>query len=144
MVVPTDNLVSRGYYGSLDPPPELDEDLVLSAVTVDWRHSVDSPPTANFFAQQTGIVTTWLWSFGAGEGTSTDVNPQHQYVFAGTEKDFVVRLTVNGSVFKEKTITIVNPVGQTAPAGITLTADSLTVEEAAGMTVGQAEAMTVT
>ncbi len=38
----------------------------------------------------TGAPDTWLWEFGAGEGTSSSQNPSHVYTTVGT---FTVKLT---------------------------------------------------
>ncbi len=54
--------------------------------------SGDPPVVVNFTNESTGIVTSWLWSFGDGT-TSTGVNPTHTYNSPGTHK---AELTVYG------------------------------------------------
>ncbi|MCU0631578.1 MAG: PKD domain-containing protein [Methanolinea sp.] len=51
------------------------------------------PLTVNFTDLSTGTPTSWLWSFGDGN-TSTSRNPSHQYAFPGV---FTVNLTVSNS-----------------------------------------------
>ena len=54
--------------------------------------SGNPPLVVNFTNESTGIVTSWLWSFGDGT-TSTGVNPTHTYNSPGT---FKAGLTVHG------------------------------------------------
>ena len=51
-----------------------------------------APLQVNFTNESTGLVTSWLWSFGDG-ATSTDVSPVHTYNRPGT---FTAKLTVYG------------------------------------------------
>jgi len=51
-----------------------------------------APLTVAFSDQSTGVISTWSWDFGDG-GTSTEQNPSHDYVAAGT---YAVSLTVTG------------------------------------------------
>ncbi|WP_148705478.1 PKD domain-containing protein [Methanosarcina siciliae] len=51
------------------------------------------PLTVQFTGQSTGSPTAWHWDFGDGD-TSTDKNPVHTYLSAGT---YDVNLTVTGS-----------------------------------------------
>ena len=60
--------------------------------------SGNRPLTVQFADHSTGSVTDYLWEFDDGD-TSTDQNPIHIYQ---SEGDFTVRLTVNGSDFKER------------------------------------------
>lgn len=46
----------------------------------------------NFTDRSTGNITSWLWNFGDGSG-STEQNPSHTYVNPGT---YTVSLTVTG------------------------------------------------
>ncbi len=59
--------------------------------------------TVQFKDESTGSPTSWLWTFGEGEGTSTEKNPSHIYNRAG---EYTVTLTVsnaNGSSSATKT-----------------------------------------
>jgi PKD repeat protein len=52
----------------------------------------DAPLTVAFTSTSTGIIDTYAWDFG-GDGTSTEVNPSHEFTAAGT---YTVTLTVEG------------------------------------------------
>ena len=83
----------------------------------------NTPPTANFGVQCTGLSCTfsdsssdaegsikaWLWSFGDG-GTATDRNPTHGYTAAGS---YTATLTVTDSAGAVDSIA--KPVQVTAP-----------------------------
>lgn len=111
---------------------------VSTPLAVDWSWVLNPAPTVDFKSQHTGVATSFLWDFG-DTNTSTLQNPTHTYTLAGTFEDFTVRLTVNGSTFEEKTITVSDP----SPAPGSLDADTLTVAEADGLTVALADTMTV-
>lgn len=114
--------------------------LTEGPVTVDWRYySLFDPRQIRFISLHTGPVTTWEWDFGDGTNNSFVRDPFHQFEVVGSSTEYDVRLTVNGSVFKERTITIFAP---QAGAGGALDAYTLTVEEALNMTVDQANRMT--
>ena len=51
-----------------------------------------APLQVNFTNESTGLVTSWLWSFGDG-ATSTDENPEHTY---NSPKTYTAKLTVYG------------------------------------------------
>jgi PKD repeat protein len=53
----------------------------------------DAPLTVAFTDLSLGGISTWSWDFGDG-GTSTEQNPSHDYVTAGT---YTVSLTVTGT-----------------------------------------------
>ena len=57
--------------------------------------SGEAPLTVNFTDQSTGSVTSWAWTFGAGEGNSTNQNPSHMYDTPGV---YSVTLTATGSI----------------------------------------------
>jgi len=50
------------------------------------------PLAVQFSDASTGSISSWLWNFGDGQ-TSTEQNPQHTYIAAGS---YTVSLTVNG------------------------------------------------
>ena len=54
--------------------------------------SGNAPLTVNFAKQSTGSVSSWSWALGDGAG-STEQNPSHTYVAAGT---YTVALIVTG------------------------------------------------
>lgn len=49
--------------------------------------------TVQFTDTSSGTITSWIWDFGDGSGTSADQNPSHTYATSGT---YTVTLTVNG------------------------------------------------
>lgn len=82
---------------------------VTTPTTVDFTYSLSSPnapSTATFTNNSTPGATAYAWTFGAGEGTSTQQNPTHTYNAAGT---YSVTLTVTyptGPVAVTKSITL--------------------------------------
>lgn len=81
---------------------------VTSGSTVDFTATPltgTAPLTVQFTDASSAGGLSYLWSFGAGEGTSTATNPTHQYNNAGT---YTVSLTVTfpsptGAITKTKT-----------------------------------------
>jgi PKD repeat protein len=53
-----------------------------------------APLTVDFTDRSLGNISARFWNFGAGEGTSTDVNPTHIYDTAGT---YSISLTATGA-----------------------------------------------
>ena len=67
---------------------------VTAPSTVDFTYSLSSPNApsiATFTNNSSPGATAYAWTFGAGEGTSTQQNPTHTYSTAGT---YSVTLTV--------------------------------------------------
>ncbi len=67
---------------------------VTAPSTVDFTYSLSSPNApsiATFTDNSSPGATAYAWTFGAGEGTSTQQNPTHTYSTAGT---YSVTLTV--------------------------------------------------
>jgi PKD repeat protein len=63
-----------------------------------------------FTDTSTGIVTSWLWSFGDGvSSTSTYQNPTHAYAAAGTYTVTLTAINSAGNNTTTKQITIVGP-----------------------------------
>jgi PKD repeat protein len=119
------------------------EALTVAAATVDWSYrTLADPRQIKFTSHHTGVVTSWDWDFGDGSLNSTVRNPQHQFEVVGESTEFDVRLTINGSLFEEKTITVFNLTELPGPND--LDAYTLTIDEANNMTVEQATNMTVT
>jgi TadE-like protein/PKD domain-containing protein len=89
---------------------------VLNTATVNFHADNTTPPigaTVHFFDDSTTGGTAWLWTFGAGQGTSTLPAPTHVYANAGT---YTVSLRVTypspiGNVTTTKTGYISVPVG---------------------------------
>jgi PKD repeat protein len=48
------------------------------------------PLTVNFFDNSTGRPSNWTWTFGSGEGSSHEQNPEHEYTTKGS---YTVKLT---------------------------------------------------
>ena len=133
-------LVKWQYRQASENRKEPDTTATVAGVGVDWSYREVGPPNQiQFTSHHVGVVTAWLWDPGDGSGTSTDVNLNHQYVFSGVSADFVVRLTVNASVFEQKTITVTNPIA--APVATALVAQDLTINQVINMTVFQAADM---
>jgi PKD repeat protein len=70
------------------------------------KTNVFAGETVNFTDTSTGVINGWLWNFGDGS-TSTEQNPSHTYLAAGS---YVVTLTVRGpggtSQAAQRTITV--------------------------------------
>jgi PKD repeat protein len=141
---PTPIAVRWAYKQNASRPRLSDEVLTVGAPTVDWTYrALADPRQIQFISQHTGIVTTWLWDFGQAEITSPVRNPIFQYYLGTAESaEFTVRLTINGSIFEEKTITVYNLIP--LPGPLDLDVHTLTIDEAHNMTVEQVHNMTVT
>lgn len=63
--------------------------------------------TVTFTDLSSNVPTSWLWSFGSGEGTSTSQNPTHVYNNAGSF-DVSLRATNAGGSDTLLRTTIVN------------------------------------
>ena len=60
------------------------------------------PLNVQFTDKSTGVATGWLWDFGDGYTSTTEQNPLHAYIAAGT---YTVSLTVNnGEEINTKTM----------------------------------------
>ena len=111
------------------------------SLDVDWSHSIVYQPLIYFTDKHVGPASTFLWSFG-DSATSALQNPSHTYVVpAGDTLDFTVRLTIDGSPFEEKVISVTAPV--LAAGAVDLSASALTIAEAANMSISQASRMMV-
>ena len=142
MPEPTPIYVGWIYKQATKPKPSLEE-LTVAAATVDWSYRMLADPRQiKFTSHHTGIVTVWDWSFGDGTPNSTVRNPQHQFEVVGDSTEFDVRLTIDGGLFEEKTITVFQLTA--LPGATDLDAYTLTIDEANNMTVEQANNMTVT
>ena len=71
-----------------------------------------APLTVNFRDQSTGCPSSWRWSFGDGE-TSTSRNPSHTYIQGGS---YTVSLTVYGSPSHTETKVTFITVGEMSAA----------------------------
>jgi PKD repeat protein len=82
---------------------------VVAPSTVDFNYTLSSPNApsiATFTDNSSPGATAYAWTFGAGEGTSTQQNPTHTYSTAGT---YSVTLTVTyptGPVSVTKSVTL--------------------------------------
>ncbi|HET9085138.1 MAG TPA: PKD domain-containing protein, partial [Candidatus Limnocylindrales bacterium] len=82
---------------------------VVAPTTVDFNYTLSSPNApsiATFTNNSSPGATAYAWSFGAGEGTSTQENPTHTYSTAGT---YSVTLTVtypSGPISVTKSVTL--------------------------------------
>jgi PKD repeat protein len=82
---------------------------VTAPSTVDFTYTLSSPNApslATFTNNSSAGATSYAWTFGAGEGTSTAQNPTHTYNTAGT---YSVTLTVtypSGPLSVTKSITL--------------------------------------
>jgi PKD repeat protein len=82
---------------------------VVAPSTVDFNYTLSSPNApsiATFTNNSSPGATAYAWTFGAGEGTSTQQNPTHTYSTAGT---YSVTLTVTyptGPVSVTKSVTL--------------------------------------
>jgi len=84
---------------------------VLAPPKANFTLSTDegnAPLTVNFTDTSTGNVTAWSWDFGDGN-TSTEQNPSHEYVTAGT---YAVRLNTSnayGFSLSDSGVTVLAP-----------------------------------
>jgi len=113
--------------------------------------SGDAPLTVNFTnlsdtATSDGLLTDWtyLWSFGAGEGTSTDTNPQHTYTTPGV---YTVSLTVtapggNDTETKTGYILVGLVVGAGTAPDLTLAAPAVSLDVPVNLDTGTAPDLT--
>ncbi len=138
MAAPTPRNVAWGYAEAAQPKTLRLVAATVATIGVDWSYVIiASTNTLRFTSHHVGPVTTWTWDFGDGSNPVNVVNPQHTFEIptgAGSV-EFDVRLTVDGGVFEEKTLTIIEPPQQAA--GV-LDAWTLTAEEAFNMTAEQA------
>ena len=79
------------HHGFVATPAPLDADFSATPL------SGYSPLTVKFSDQSTGNITSWQWNFGDGS-MSTEQNPNHTYVEAGT---YTVIITVTGTAGSE-------------------------------------------
>ena len=143
MPVATESMVGWSYRG---PPTENKKKALVSAtvvsLVVDWSYSIVYQPLIYFTDEHVGPASTFSWSFGQSGATSTEQNPSHAYVVpAGETLNFTVRLTVDGSPFKERVISVTAPV--LAAGAVDLSASALTIVEATNMSISQASRMRV-
>lgn len=77
-------------YKSADVQPEYSTvsttSLVVAANFAADKTTVYEYQTVTFTDSSTGSPDAWNWSFGSGEGYSSDQNPTHQYTTPGTYK----------------------------------------------------------
>ena len=143
MTVATPIVVRHNYQPATMSLRVAVETITVAAATVDWSYrQLADPRQIQFISNHTGIVTAWLWDFGQAEITSPLRDPQFQYLPTGDSQDFTVRLTINGSIYEEKVITVYNLIA--LPGANDLDAYTLTADEVNNMTVSQANTMTVT
>lgn len=118
------------------------ETATVVSLSVDWSHSVVYQPLIYFVSQHVGPASTFLWSFGQSAATSTLQNPNFSYVVPeGGTLNFTVRLTIDGSLFNEKVISVTAPV--LAAGAVDLSASGLTINQATNMSISQASRMMV-
>ena len=80
-------------FGSPSYSPSASPSTGIPAPNVNFRGSIQSDGlTVVWTDKSTGDITSWLWDFGDGYG-STQQNPHHQY---GSQGDYNVTLTVTG------------------------------------------------
>src|SRR6266700_2815635 len=103
-------------------------------VTAKFTASLTSgtaPLTVQFTDRSSGNITSWRWNFGDSTPASTERNPTHIYLTAGT---FTASLTVTGvsgsTSSKSQTIQVNNPIGllatsSTSPGGLTQSSPTL-------------------
>ncbi|GAB5078283.1 PKD domain-containing protein [Arthrobacter sp. AD-310] len=129
VVLASDNVAKRYWFsdrplGSVPQPPAASFTATPSTGTV--------PLTITFTDTSLGGPTSWTWNFG-DESTSTDQNPVHTYLAAGT---YTVRLTATNNAGSTSTISTVDVVQPAPPASrITVVGSTSTTAGTAARTV---------
>jgi PKD repeat protein len=116
---------------SIDTITELEQTLPIAYFSADTTYG-EAPLKVQFTDESTGSPTSWNWNFG-DRVVSTDQNPVHTYLTAGT---YTVKETVTNEagkdiVIKERYVTV------TAPAEI-LVIDIPDADFSASQTTGEA------
>ncbi len=88
------NMVTKTEYIAVVAKPVAD----FSAIPTSGK----APFTVEFTDNSTGVPTAWKWSFGDGT-TSTEQNPEHQYLQGGSYKVTLTVTNVAGSSTTTKT-----------------------------------------
>jgi len=82
-------------FGLIQIPPTVVPVADFSATTQYGELKGPSTLTVDFTDLSTEFPTSWSWDFGAGEGTSTDQNPSHDYTTPGI---YTVTLTSTNGI----------------------------------------------
>ena len=77
---------NKAFTAAFEPPPPI-ADFSGSPT------SGDAPLTVNFSNDSTGVFTSWKWTFGDDNATSTEQSPSHVYNDSGS---YTVSLTITG------------------------------------------------
>src|SRR6266567_1801482 len=130
----TASLNVSGLNGSTSTASQNIQVAPATDVTANFTASPSSgtaPLTVQFTDSSTGNIAGWLWNFGDSTAASTERNPTHIYLTAGT---FTASLTVTGvsgsTSSKSQTIQVNNPIGllatsSTSPGGLTQSSPTL-------------------
>ena len=91
-------------------------EIVKVNISADKAEAAVGEPV-QFLNESKGKFTSWTWDFGDGS-TSTELNPSHAYMEAGTFWVTLVCFTENDQYFDTLDVTITGPIaGTTLPLG---------------------------